>query len=66
MPLGMEVGLSPGHIVSDRDPGPPTERGTAAPTFEIYGRRLLRPYKLRPTSTVAKRLHGSGCHLVRR
>ena len=23
MPLGMKVGLGPGHIVSDRDPAPP-------------------------------------------
>ena len=34
MPLGREVGLSPGDIVLDRDWDPaPTERGTAAPTF---------------------------------
>jgi len=26
MPLGMEVGLSPGDIVLDGDPSPPTER----------------------------------------
>ena len=36
MLLGMEVGLSPGDIVLDGDPAPPTERGTAAPTFAIY------------------------------
>jgi len=30
MPLGMELGLSPGHIVLDGDPAPPMERGTAA------------------------------------
>jgi len=41
MPLGMEVGLGPGHIVLDSNPAPPTERGTAAPTF-------------RPMSVVAK------------
>jgi len=29
----MEVGLGPGDIVSHGDPDPPTERGTAAPTF---------------------------------
>jgi len=30
----------------------PTERGTATPTFEIYGRRLcLRPYNPRSMST---------------
>jgi len=46
MSLGTEVGLSPGHIVLDGDPArpPPTERGTAAPTF-------------RPVSVVAKRSH---------
>jgi len=34
MPLGMEVGLGPGHIVLDGDPAPP-KRGTATspPTF---------------------------------
>ena len=42
IPLGTEVGLSPGDIVLDGDPAPPTERGTAAPTFW-------------PMSTVAKR-----------
>ena len=30
MPLGTEVGPSPGHIVLGGDPAPPTERGTAA------------------------------------
>ena len=34
MPLGMEEGLCPGHIVLDGDPAPPTERGTVAPTFQ--------------------------------
>jgi len=33
MPLGMEVGLSPGNIVLDGDPAPPKIRGTAAPHF---------------------------------
>jgi len=38
--LGMQVGLGPGHIVLDGDSAPPsTERGTGAPTFEIYGIR---------------------------
>ena len=31
MPLGTEVGLGPGDIMSDGHPAPPTERGTAAP-----------------------------------
>ena len=41
MPLGMEVGLGPGHNMLDGDRAPPTEMGTAAPTFAIYGRRFL-------------------------
>jgi len=41
MKLGVEVDLSPGHIVLDGDPAPP-DRGTAAPCF-------------RPMSIVAKR-----------
>jgi len=43
MPLGTEVGLGAGHIVLDGDRPPPTERGTAAPTFRamsIVGKRL--------------------------
>ena len=28
MPLGVEVGLGPGHFVLDGDPAPPTERDT--------------------------------------
>jgi len=32
MPLGTEIGLSPGHIVLDGDPAP-HGKGTAAPTF---------------------------------
>jgi len=42
MKLGTHVGLGPGHIVLDGDLAPPTERGTAAPTF-------------RPMSIVAER-----------
>jgi len=34
VPLGMEVGLSPGDVL-DGDPAPPIERGTAAPTFRL-------------------------------
>ena len=40
MPLGMEVALGPGDYMLDEDPALPMERDTAAPTFEIYGRRL--------------------------
>ena len=50
MELGMEVGLDPSHIVLDGDPAL-QKRGTAAHNF-------------RPVSVVAKRLDGSGCHLV--
>jgi len=53
MSLDTEVGLGPSDIVLDRDPAPPTQRGTAA---------LLQFF--RPMSIVAKRLHGSGCLVV--
>ena len=52
MPLGMEVDLIPGDFVLDGDPAPSLKRG-GAPYFW-------------PTSIVAKRLHGSRCHLLRR
>jgi len=42
MPLGTEVGLGASDIVLDGDPGPPTQRGTAAfPNF--FGPCLLWP-----------------------
>jgi len=44
IPLGTEVGLSPGYFVLDRDPVAP-QKGDGAPYF-------------RPMSIVAKRLHG--------
>jgi len=50
MKLGMRVGLGPGHIVLDGDPGLPPQMGSA-PNF-------------RPMSVVAKRLDGLRCHLV--
>jgi len=50
MRLGMEVGLSPGDFVLDGDPAPIPEKG-GAPNFLS-------------SSIVAKRLHGSRCHLV--
>jgi len=53
VPLGMEVGIGTGDVVLPGHPAIPTERGTAAPTFW-------------PMSIVAKRLDGSGCHLVHR
>jgi len=40
MPLGMEVGLGPGHVVLDGDPAP-LERGTAA--SPLFGPALLWP-----------------------
>jgi len=52
MPFGMEVGFSPDDFVLDGDPAP-TPKGAETPNF-------------RPTSIMAKRLHGSRCHLVRR
>jgi len=33
MPLGMEVGLGPGHIVLHGDPAPPLKKGSTAPKF---------------------------------
>jgi len=44
MPLGMEVGLSPGDVVR-WGPFPPPQKGGRAPNFH-------------PTSILAKRLHG--------
>jgi len=40
MPLGMKVGLGPGHIVLDGDPALPLKRGTAP---SIFGPCLLWP-----------------------
>jgi len=51
MKLGVQVGLGPGHIVLDRNPGPLLQRGTALPNFG-------------PISVVAKWLDESRCHLV--
>ena len=48
--LGMEVGLSPGHIVLGGDPAAVPQKGGRAPNF--------RPI------FVAKRLDTSRCHLV--
>jgi len=47
MPLGMEVGRSPGDFVLDGDQAPP-QKGGGAPNFW-------------PMSIVAKQLHGSRC-----
>ena len=53
MALGMEVDLDLVHIVLDGDTAPLPQKGGRAPNF-------------RPIFIVAKRLHGSRCHLVRR
>jgi len=42
MPLGTEVGLSPGNIVLDENPAPPTQKGHSGPTS------LCRPHLLWP------------------
>jgi len=52
MPLGMEVGLGPSDIVLDGDTAPPTERGTAAPTF----RAMSIVAKRSPISSTAELL----------
>ena len=51
MPLYMDVGLSQGDFVLGGDPVPSPQKGAVPPNF-------------RPTSVVAKRLHGSRCRLV--
>ena len=52
VPLGMDVGLSLGDCVR-WGPSPLPQKGRS-------------PHNFRPTSIVAKRLHGSRCHLVQR
>jgi len=52
--LGAEVGLGPGDIVLDGDPTPPTEMGTAAPTF----RPMHAVAKRSPISATAELLLG--------
>jgi len=53
MPLGMELGLSPGDFVLDGDPAlsSPKRGQSPHPNFQSI-------------SIVAKRLLASGCHLV--
>jgi len=51
MPLGMEVGLSPGDFVVHEDPASPPLKGHSPPNF-------------RPMSVVAKRLDGLRWYLV--
>ena len=52
MPLGMEVGLSPGDFVLDVDPAPLPKKEVEPPIFGPW------------MSTVAKRLDASKCHFV--
>jgi len=52
MALGVEVGLSPGHVVLDEEPAPFPQKGAEPPP------------NFRPISIVAKRLDASRCHLV--
>jgi len=42
IPLGMEVGLGPGHFVLNGDPAPPTPKG-AQSLPPVFGRYLLWP-----------------------
>jgi len=56
MPLGTEVGLSPGHIVLDGDPAFPTEKGTTAP---LAFRPMSIVTKRSPISATAELLFGS-------
>jgi len=50
MPLGMKVGLVPGDFVFD---------GT-----QLSQKKGTAPTNFSPMSIVAKRLHGSKCHLI--
>jgi len=44
MKIGMQIGLGPGHIVSDGDPAPPPQKGGRAPAPPpISGPWLLWP-----------------------
>ena len=54
MPLGMEVSLSPGDFMFYGNPASPRKKAHPPPP------------NFWPMSIVAKRLHGSRCHFVRR
>jgi len=43
MPLGMEVGFSPGNIVLDGDPAPPKKEAQQPPTHTLFSPCLLWP-----------------------
>jgi len=36
MPLGMEIGLSPGNFVLHGDPAPSPQKGGGAPKFSVH------------------------------
>jgi len=59
VPLGMEVGLSPGDIVLDGDPAPPMELGTAA--SPLFGSCLLWPNG-RPSQQLLSCCNPCICH----
>jgi len=65
MPLGMEVGLSPGHIVLDGDPAPPPQKGHS-PQFSAHVSCMA---KWSPISATAEHLfltHLQMCTLCRK
>jgi len=68
MPLGIQIGVGPGHVVLYGDPDLPRQKGPQQPppTFVLYGCRQAWLRKPRPMSFVAKRLDRSRCYLVER
>jgi len=70
MPLGMEVGLGPGHIVLDGNPAFHPKKGTAPAPGDIMLDGDPAPRKrgtgpnFMPMSVVAKWLDGLRFHLV--
>jgi len=54
VPFGTEICLGPGDIVLDGEPAPHSEKGAQ------------HPHTFWPMSSVAKRLDGSRCDVVRR
>jgi len=58
MPLGMEIGLSPGDFVFDGDPAPSPKRGRSQGAEPLPNFRSM--------SIAPKRLHRSRCHMVQR
>ena len=60
MPLGMEIGIGPGHIVLDGDPAPPHGKGHGS--SPLFGACLLwpngRPPRKMPSSCFTSQRHG--------